>query len=191
MNTNLTVLPIGLPWTLRQSWARSGPFRLMTVLAVAAAALAMWSSYATESQQRVAKLQSAVESAALVASAPAFVNIPADFTSRLPEGPQQTADRELAVLQAAADQAGIGIASLQLQTHAAAPDKLGRKELSFVARGRYSSQKRFLAHTVERLGMATVSRLRIQRAEGNDDVEAQVTLSVWFKPARLHDDRGR
>lgn len=103
-----------------------------------------------------------------------------DFTANLGGAP--SADSLVQVVQGAATRAGVTLTSLQVQEHAATPERLGRTELPLVLHGPYPAVKRCLVEVLDRIPSATVARMQWQRSEGSADTEARVQLVVWSAP---------
>jgi hypothetical protein len=173
-----------LHWWLQDRW-HQGRLRLWAGLAAAtlgavaclAAGAALLNAHGKE-----AATQSELASRRAVAlpSATAMAET-RDFTAKLRAS--HSPDGIVEVIQSAAARAGVTLASVQVQEHVGAPDRLGRIELPMTLQGPYPAIKRCITETLDRLSSATVARLQWQRLEGTAETEARVQLVVWSAPA--------
>ncbi|HEX6705224.1 MAG TPA: GspMb/PilO family protein [Albitalea sp.] len=103
-----------------------------------------------------------------------------DFTQSL--GPATPPAMVVQELQRACAQAGVVLASLQMQERAASAEQLGRSDFAITLRGAYPAIKQVIKQVVERFPSLAVQRMRMRRAQGPADIESSVTLSLWSAP---------
>lgn len=85
-------------------------------------------------------------------------------------------------IQRACSQAGVTLATLQLQERLPTLEQLGRIDFTLTLRGTYPATKQAIKQMVERFPSVTVKRLRMQRTPDAAEVESAVMLSLWSAP---------
>jgi hypothetical protein len=173
-------------WELARWWHGPGARASVGVLAVCAAlaAAVAWrgAQHARAERDGLAAQVAALRSTQAPPTVPdKAAATPADFTARLPVS--ASAAQALEALHTAAARTQVAMDSVQVQESPPAPDRLGRVELSVLARGGYADLKRWLAEVTERVPASTVARLQLQRDERGAQLQAQVLLIAWSRPA--------
>lgn len=135
--------------------------------------LARRSAVAVQLQSQVHLL--AAQSTVEVAAAPA-----ADFTHRLHA--TVALDPVLRELQRSSQAAGVAFASVSSSIRAAAPDVLGRAELTVTMRGKYPDIKTVLSDIQSRFPHLVLPRLALRRVSSPNDIEARVDLLLLARP---------
>ena len=174
---------------------RAGPRQwwIWTAASIAAVVLAMcgglvWHSAADESQTLHQQIEALKLSSSARTTQPVVAPTPSDFTHHLPS----TLDVQPVVtqLQRSCAQAGIELASVQIQQQAATADRLSRTELNITLRGNYPAIKTVLAEVMGRYPNMSLRRLNMRSSApgqptntANTETETTAVLALWGAPA--------
>lgn len=85
-------------------------------------------------------------------------------------------------IQRACSQAGVTLATLQVQDRSSTLEQLGRIDFTLTLRGTYPATKQAIKQMVERFPNVTIKRLRMRRTPDAAEVESAVMLSLWSAP---------
>ena len=171
-------------WNVQRWWLTGGAQMVAVGAAAPLFVIAVWLAHAAW-QTRAAR--DALESQLTTLRSASPIALPtepqrqADFTTRLPSVVDTA--QALEVVQDAAARAGVVVVSAQVQDSAPTPERLGRVELTILARGNYANVKQWLSEIATRLPMSTVPRLQLQRSEASPEVEARVGVTLWSQAA--------
>jgi hypothetical protein len=128
-----------------------------------------------EIESRLGEVQRAIPASAKAAEAR-----PADFARSL--GAAVPSALVIQEIQRACSQAGVTLATLQVQERSPTLEQLGRSEFALTLRGPYPATKQVIKQIVERFPNMGVKHLRMQRAAAGADIESALTLSLWSAP---------
>jgi hypothetical protein len=179
-------------WAWGRLWRRGGAANLAALGAVATLLLAGTLGAAAWQARLALRVQQEASAASTAAAdtpwmPPAPVFAAPEFTAGLSATPSTPA--AMAVVQDAAERAGVSIDSVQVQASAPTGERLGHSDLSITVRGPYAALKRWLADVTGRVPAGTVLQLQIERTAAATDLEARVTLRVWARAAAEAADR--
>ena len=173
------------------SW-RAGPrlWWVWTTASIGAVFLAIsaslvWQRTASESQTLHQQIEALKLSSSASTAQPVGAPTPSDFTHHLPS----TLDVQPVVtqLQRSCAQAGIELASVQVQQQSPATDRLARTELNITLRGGYPAIKTVLAEVIGRYSNMSLRRLSMRSSPQGQptkpETETTVFLVLWGGPA--------
>jgi len=171
-------------WRLQRAWLQGHARWWLWFACLVLGSLAMgvaWMSH-QRAQERLVDLDVQLKQARADAQPPSPIASPIekDFAQSL--GASSHTAQVLQELQRASSAAGVLLASVQAQEHAASAEQLGHLELAVMLRGPYPGTKQVLKQVLERFPNITLQRLRMRRSQSPVDVETGVTLSVWSAP---------
>jgi hypothetical protein len=106
-----------------------------------------------------------------------------DFIEHLPK--TFAPDHLMAVMERARLDHGVALGRVHLEPRLPEPGQLSTTELSFSLKGAYPSIKALLADLTARCPELTLVRLNLRHANGAQQVEAELSLRAWARPASL------
>jgi hypothetical protein len=114
---------------------------------------------------------------------PAGVSKSEDFVSSLP-GAVSTSTLVQQLQQESAS-AGVTLVSVQVNARRDSAEQLGQTELAVQLRGPYAACKQVIKQMIERHHNLTLGNLRIRKAPTASEIEMQLNISAWTRPAQV------